>query len=209
MLLLLRSPPTGLAAASVGLTLGLAASGSGTSASLGITLGLTPPESIEIQLIGLDTLTFGLTGIPVGFQSSTATFTSVCGLAARGGFGSTPTIPVNLGLSGTVGSFFDGIGTVTITHGLTGPAAILTGANVGLILGLAGSPIISGGTISSAANLATNLDLSSASHALGTTSLLAMTLGLTGSAFSETASIVESMTLNFESDSMRVFFRKR
>jgi hypothetical protein len=209
MLLLLRSPPTGLAAASLGITLGLTATGSGTSATLGITLGLTPPESIEMQLTGVCGITFGLSGVPIGFQAGAATPGIVMGLAARGGFGGSPTIPINLGLSGTVGSFFDGIGTVTITHGLTAFPVIVAGASLGITLGLSGAPIISGGTISGAANLATNLDLTNTSHALGTSGLLALTLGLRGSAFAETASTVESMALTFESDSVRTFFRKR
>lgn len=209
MLLLLRSPPTGLAAASLGIALGLTAAGSGVSANLGIAFTLVPPESIEIQLVGLNSVNFGLSGIPIGFQAGNATLGMVFGLGARGGFGASPSIPITMGLSGTVGSFFDGQGSVTITHGLTGAPVTLTAANVGMQLGLTGTPIISGGTISSAANLATTLGLTSASHSIGTTALLAMLFTLSGSAIVETASLVESMTLTFESDLVRTFFRNK
>lgn len=210
MLLLLRTLATGAAAATLGIGLGLAAAGSGSSATLGISLGLTPPESIELQVTDLPGIQFGLTGIPLGFNVASATLHTGCGLTGRAGFGATPTIPLNLGLSGTVGSFFDGGNTtLAITQGLTAAAVQASSANPAISLGLRGTPIITGGTISTAANLPLLLNLAGNSTFLGTNGFLVTQMNLTAEAVSFVGSTVESMILTFAADDIRMFFRKK
>lgn len=209
MLLLLRTLATGVAAATLGIGLGLTASGSGTSATLGISLGLTPPEAVELQVTDVQGIQFGLVGIPLGFTVASATVKASCTLGGRGGFGASPTIPLNLGLSGTVGSFFDGGNTTLgIAHGLSAPAVQITAAAPAISLGLRGTPIISGGTISSAANLPLKFDLAAVSN-LGTVGILVTQMDLSAEGVSLVISTVESMILTFAADDVRMFFRKK
>lgn len=208
MLLLLKSPPSGIAAATCTLSLGLAAL-AGPQATLTLVAGLNAPNSVELNVFVTPDLTLGLTAIPVGFLTRTATADLQLPLSAQGGFGASATPSLNLGLSGTVGSFLQGTATETLVLGLTGAGSSPGSATLSAQLGLTGAPTVSGGTLTPTTSLPLTLSLSGAPVMIAG-SLLDLTLGLTGTGITPipVSSQARTMRLTFETDEIRVFFRK-
>jgi len=207
MLLLLKTPITATAA-SLGIGFGLTAAGSGVTTTVGIQFGLTPPESIEFNITDLSSLRLGLSGIGQSFQARTAVPGITCGLTAIGGFGSSPTLPLTFGLSGTVGTVFQGHASLDITQGISGSLSALGSAVSTLQLTLNGTPIISGGVLSSAGILDTHLDVAT-TYTLGANAPVTLNFGLAATGQVSAATLVESMIVTFERDSIRTFFRKK
>ena len=206
MLLLLRGVVSGATAATLGLSLGLSGV-AGTTATLSTQVGLTQPTTVELNVFASPDIKIGLTGIPVGFLSRSATLDSQLGLAAVGGFGQIPTLTLTLGLSGTVGSFLQGLANPAITHGLSASGTISGASNLRTFLALSGSPTVSGGTVTPSAS--TGLQLSLAGTAvLSTQSILDITHDLTGAGITKVPNLATDMRLSFETDEIRLFFRK-
>jgi len=181
MLLLLRSPPSGVAAANLGINLGLSGI-AGPLASLGLTLGLTPPESVELNITGASDIHFGISAISTGFVSRTATVDILTGLSASGSFSASPTLGIALGLSGTVGSFLQNSATLGILCGITGQVTALPTAVLGTILGLSAFPTgISGGTVTPSATVGIALGVNTASAVFAEDGTLFLSLDLTAS----------------------------
>lgn len=158
MLLLLRSAPSGVAAASLGINLGLSGI-AGPVASLGLSLDLTPPNSVELNVTATPDIHFGISAISSGFLSRTASVDITHGLTAAAAFIDTPTVGIVFGLSGTVGSFLQNSATFAITFGVTGQVSAAPTAVLNTVLGLSGAPIISGGTITPTASVAMALGI--------------------------------------------------
>lgn len=206
MLLLLKSPATGLAAATVGISLGLTAI-AGTTASLGITLGLTPPESVELNVFVTPDIRIGLTAISSGFLTRTATLTTNLDLPASGGFGASPVMDIHMGLSGTVGLFLQAAATPAITLGLTGAGVVPGRASLSTVLGLSGAPDVSGGTVNPSASLSHTLTLTAGLTGLGF-GTLGMVMDITGTGQYAIPTLATQMRLSFSADEIRTFFRR-
>ena len=206
MLLLLKSPASGAAAASLGLTLGLSAI-AGTTANLGITLGLTPPESIELNVFVTPDIKFGVSAISSGFLTRSATLDTQLNLLPVGGYGASPTMTLLMGLSGTVGSFLQANATPGITCGLTANPASPGAATLDTVLTISGAPMVSGGTVTPTAVLTHTLGLSAALTGLGfaTTDIL---MDLTGTPIAKVPNLATNMRLSFEADEIRLIFRR-
>jgi hypothetical protein len=159
MLLLFRG--SGGTAATLGISFGVTAVATAT-VTLGITLGLTPPSSAELNVSVTPDIRFGLTGNNIPYSTGSASVAYALGLTGRPGYAVATSVTTTVGLSGTVGSFFDGAASLTHTFALSGNAHALAVANVNLGLGLSGLPNITGGTISSAAAPGIVFDLSAA-----------------------------------------------
>lgn len=208
MLLLLKAAPSGVAAATLGLGFGLSGI-AGTQASLGVVIGLSAPTSVEVNVFGIPDIHFGLTGISVGFLTRTASLSTVMDLTPQGGFGSSPTLSILMGLSGTVGTFLQATATPAITMGLTANLASPSSATLSTVFTIAGSPTISGGTISTAATHTIQMTLNGVPLFVDRSSL-DVDLGLTGIGtlaipFENQA---RTMRLSFSADEIRTFFRK-
>lgn len=206
MLLLLKSPAAGTAAATLGLTLGLSAI-PGTTATLGISASLTTPTAVEVNLFGIQDIHLGLVGIPVGFLTRSASFDTQLGMVATGGFGVSPVMDITLGLSGTVGSFLQSTATPGIALGLTGAAVTPSSAILTTVLGLSGAPEVSGGTLTPSATAGLQLSLAG-SPVIGASSIVDATLGLTGIPAIKIPNLATEMRLSFTTDEIRLFFRK-
>jgi len=190
MLLLLKSPPSGVAAANLGITLGLSGI-AGPLASLGLVLDLTPPNAVEVNIsAGLD-LHFGVSAVSSGFLSRTASIDLVSGLSAVGGYTDNPTLGLALGLSGTVGSFLQNSATFAVTFGVTGQVTALPTASISTILGLSGAPIISGGTVTPSASVGLTFGVSAASAVFANNGTMAVSIKLTatGTQFGQAANL--------------------
>lgn len=208
MLLLLKSPASGIAAATCSLSLGLSAV-AGATATLSLIAGLTPPESVELNVFVTPTLNLGLTAIPVGFLTRSSTVSLQLPLAATGGFGSPVNLSLALGLSGTVGSFLQGTATETLVLGLTGAGANPGVATLSAQLGLIGAPTVSGGTLTPTASLPLTLSLAGVPVMISG-AIVDMTLALQGTGIASIPLINQAvgMRLTFEADEIRTFFRK-
>jgi hypothetical protein len=208
MLLLLKAAPTGVAAATLGLGFGLSGI-AGTQASLGVVIGLSAPNSVEVNVFGIQDIHFGLNAISVGFLTRNANLSTALDLTPEGGFGASPTIGILMGLSGTVGTFLQGTATPAITMGLTANLASPSSASLTTVFTIAGSPTISGGTISTAATHTIQMTLNGAPLFVDRSSL-DMDLGLTGIGILAIPfeSQARTMRLSFSADEIRTFFRK-
>lgn len=208
MLLLFKAAPAGVAAATLGIGFGLSGI-AGTQASLGVVVGLTPPESIELNVFVTPDIHFGLSAISLGFLTRTASLSTVLDLAPQGGFGSSPTLGILMGLSGTMGSFLQGTATPAITMGLTANLATQATATLRTNLSIAGSPTISGGTISTAATHTIQMSLNGAPIFVDQTSLdIDLDASATGVIVIPFENQARTMRLSFSADEIRTFFRK-
>lgn len=190
MLLLLRSPPSGVAAANLGINFGLSGI-AGPLASLSLILDLAPPNAVEVNLsAGLD-VHFGITAISSGFLSRTATVDASLGLSASPAFTASPSLGLTLGLSGTVGSFLQNSATLAVICGVTGQVTALPAATLGTILGISGLPIISGGTLTPSASLGTMLGLSIGQAVFASNGSMSVSINLTatGTQFGQAANL--------------------
>jgi hypothetical protein len=208
MLLLLKGAQSGIAAATLGIGFGLSGI-AGTTASLGVVIGLTPPEAVEANIFVTPDIHFGLSAISTGFLTRTASLSTTLDLAPRGGFGASPTLGILMGLSGTVGTFLQSTAIPGITMGLTASLASPATASLSTVFTIAGSPTISGGTVSTAATHTIQMSLNGAPIFVGRASL-DMDLNLTGIGtlaipFENQA---RTMRLTFECDQIRTFFRR-
>lgn len=206
MLLLLKSPASAAAAATCSLGLGLSAV-AGTTATLTLVAGLTPPESVELKVFVTPTLNLGLTAIPVGFLTRTAIASLQLSLAAAGGFGSPTNLSLLLGLSGTVGSTLQGTAIETLVLGLTSAGTNPAIGTLTAQLGLTGAPTISGGTVTPSASLPLVLSLAGV-PVMVSTAICDLTTTLTGDGGSKVPNLARDMRLSFSSDETRLFFRK-
>jgi len=206
MLLLLKSAASGVAAASLGISLGLSGI-AGTTATLDIHAGLTPPESVELNIFGTPDVHFGLSGISSGFVSNSATLDSNLSLNAFGGFGSSPTLSLLLGLSGTVGGTLQGNAVAGILHGLTGALSVLPSATETILCGLTGTPTLSGGTLTPTGSVAITLTLSGQAVATAT-AVCGTQLNLSATGQYAILTLATQMIVSFSTDEIVTFFRK-
>lgn len=204
MLLLLRSVASGAAAASLGITLGLSAV-AGTTATLNVTLGLTPPESIELNVFATPDIHFGLSGISSGFVSNSAILDTHLNLPAMGGFTASPTLGILIGLSGTVGGTLQGNASADIHCGLTGSLQVVPGATQTIVCGLAGTPTVSGGTLTPTANVDLIFTLAGQPVSLSA-ALCDLKLDLAAAGQFAIPTLATQMRLTFSSDEIRTFF---
>jgi hypothetical protein len=209
MLLFFRGASATLTASIIGVGT-VAATGSQVTASCLGTGLFTAPTSIEFQVSGSCLGTGLVTAISSGFLSRTAFVDGTGLVSAFGGYGETATITGTGLVSATVGSFFDG-GAVSVT-GTGSVTAAGSFGDIPLFIGGSGSvtgiPTITGGTITVSAT-AQGIGLCSASMPLLIEQASLMGTG-TVTATGETAvtSLATDMRLSFESDEIRLFFRK-
>lgn len=207
MLLLLRSPPAGPVSALASFGFGLNASGSVSTALVSFSMGLAL-GSIEINVSADVGFTHKLSGISTGFLSAPATMVPVAvDVTATGGFGAAAQLTSTFGLTGTVGSTLQGIGSPAMTFGLTGSPLIAITGNSALTLGLAGTPVVSGGTVTPAALTSISLNLVGAGL-LPAQAICDTQVGLQGTGFPHIVGLATQMRLSFSSDEIRTFFRK-
>lgn len=206
MLLLLKSVVSGAAAATLGLTLGLSGI-AGTTATLTINAGLTPPESVELNVFATPDIHVGLSGISSGFVSNSAVLTTNLNLPALGGFTASPTLSLLLGLSGTVGGTLQGNASAGITCGLTGGLYALPSATETIVCGLTGIPTLSGGTLTPTASIPLTLSLSGQSVMIDA-AICGLVLNLTATGQYAIPTLATQMRLSFSSDEIRTFFRR-
>lgn len=210
-MLLLFKPAVTLPAASLGIVLGLSGAGSGVTATLTTNIGLTAPTSIELRVNVTPDIHLGLVGIPVGFKSGVANIPLQIGINSKGGFGEVATPAILMGLSGTVGSFFDG-GNVTLgtALGLSGNAAPSVNATPTIKLGITGTPTVSDGTVTPTATTGIVLGVTGSGF-FANQAIADITFDLNGTGATQAPPTVTiaSMALTFEADSMRMFFRKK
>ena len=159
MLLLLRGAISAAPAATLGITFGLSGV-SGPTASVGIALGLTPPNEFELNVVATSDIHFGLTGISSGFLSRSAVLDTRMDISATPSFTDVVSVPLVFGLSGTVGSFLQNSATLGINFDISGQIGALPVATLTTVLGISGAPTISGGTVSTASTLGINFGLS-------------------------------------------------
>lgn len=210
-MLLLFKPAVGSPAAAIGITCGLVAAGSLATAAIGISLTLNAPTSIELQVTAVPDIHFGLSGISIGFLTRTASVGMQLGIQAAGGFGGTASPSILMGLSGTVGSFFDG-GAVTLgtVFGLSGATAPSVAASLPINFAIVGVPTITGGTVTPSASTGIVLGLAGMPILVGrATADIALTVNGVGVILAPPPVTIASMALSFESDTMRLFFRKK
>jgi len=206
MLLLLKSVVSGAAAASLGITLGLSGV-AGTSATLDLHAGLTPPESVELNIFVTPDVHFGLSGISAGFVSNSATLNTLANLSGVGGFTATPTLALLMGLSGTVGGTLQGNASAGITCGLSGLLQVLPSAVQTILCGLTGIPTLSGGTLTPTASIPLTLSLAGQPVSVAG-AICDLTLDLTGTAQFAIPTLATQMRLSFSADEIRTFFRR-
>lgn len=194
-MLLLFKPAVAATQANLGLNLGLSGT-TGISATIGFTVDVVAPTSIELMVVDIQDIRIGLVGISSGFLSRTANLTLNADMTARGGYGANASLSTQYGLSGTVGSFFDGIGSLGITFGISGDGGSRASASsIGMVLGLAGAPTISGGTLNASANVSTIFALSGAAGMTERASI-AMHYEITGVGTGSVAPPPPSPTIN-------------
>lgn len=208
MLLLFKAAPAGVAAGTLGITFGLSGI-AGTTGTADIHFGLSPITSIELNVFGTADIHFGLSGIPLGFLTRAGTVDTQLNLAGFGGFGDTRTVGIVLGLSGTIGTTLQGNGVLGINLGLSANG-IPSGAGVlRTILGLTGTPTISGGTITPTGSVGISMDLVAipvmVANALADLTLDLQGVGVLAIPFENQA---RTMRLSFSADEIRTFFRK-
>lgn len=146
-------------AATAGIRVGLTAVAT-ASVTFALTVGLSPPTSAELHVSVTPNITIGLNGNNIPTSNGIAALNHSVNLTALPGFAADSTFTHVFGLSGTVGSFFDGEATFTNVLGLAADASPLSDATFDITASLAGLPEVSGGTIDSAATANVVLDLS-------------------------------------------------
>jgi len=114
---------------------------------------------------------------------------------------------ITLGLSGTVGSFLQSTATPDITLGVTASGVTPGVGSLSTVLALAGAPQLSGGTLTPTASAGLQLTLVGSS-VMGAGSLVNTTLNLTGVPAIKIPNLATEMRLSFETDEIRLFFRK-
>lgn len=208
MLLIFKQAASGVAAGTLGIAFGLSGV-AGTTGKADIHLGLPDITSIEINVFGIADVHFGLVGIPIGFLTRTGTLDTRLDLMGFGGFGDTRALDIVFGLSGTVGSTLQGNGTLGINLGLS---ASLIPSGIGTlttVLGLSGSPTISGGTITPTGSAGISLRLTAIPvMAMNGLADISLDLDGLGTALTPIDSQATQMRLTFSADQIRTFFRK-
>jgi len=208
MLLLLRGTPGTLTATIAGIG-AVVASGSTVSATIAGMGSVGLPESIELMVFADIGGVGGVTAISQGFLTRTATVAGEGSVVAFGGYGATLNFSGIGGVTATVGSFFDG-GAVTLAGiGTVSGAGVFTSAAFLAGFGsLSAIPVISGGTISSAATVAGIGIVTGAipiQMAIGSLEGMGDILAIPSVGVPNLAT---QMRLSFGADDMRLTFRK-
>jgi len=209
MLLLLKGASGTLTATIAGVG-AVVASGSTVSATLAGRGDLIPPESIELMISADIAGVGGVLAISQGFLSRSASVDGIGIVTAFGGFGATLTLAGMGGVTGTVGSFFDGgavalagTGAVSAAAQHVIPSTLIAGTGA-----VAASPIISGGTISSAAVVAGTGSVSASTPLLTAVLTLDGQGGIQATGGYAIATLATQMRLSFSADEIRTFFRR-
>lgn len=209
MLLLFKGASATLTATIAGIG-AVVASGSTVSATCAGVGTLNAPNSIELMVSVNCAGVGGVLAIPQGFLTRTALVDGQGNVVSFGGFGSIITVAGIGGVTATVGSFFDGgvltingVGTAIGTGRPVPPATLIAGLG-----NLTAIPIISGGTISSAAQI-NGLGGISASFPVLAASVIANGQGdVQGTGGLAIPILATQMRLSFAADEIRLFFRK-
>lgn len=210
MLLLLRGAAPIAPAANFGIVFGLSAI-PGVTANFDIHMDLVPPTAVEVLLTAKFDIKFGLLAIPIGYVSRSANLDTHLGLNAIGGFGERANLGIKFGMTATVGTSFNGQANFDTVFGLTASPTVVTGiAPLDIKFGLSGAPSISGGTLTPTTNLEINLDMAASPRFVDRANL-DITMNLNGTAViaAPPPVTIASMALSFESDTLRLFFRKK
>lgn len=186
------------------------ATGSTVTATCAGVGALNAPTSVELMVSASCAGVGGVIAIPTGFLTRSATVDGQGNVVAFGGFGSVVNVPGIGGVTATVGSFFDG-GALTINGvgaavgaGRPVPPATLI-AGFGSVTAV---PIISGGTVSSAAQINGFGALSVTFPALVATVLADGSGDVQATGGFGIQPLATQMRLSFSADEIRVTFRK-
>jgi hypothetical protein len=162
---------------------------------------------IELNVFGAAAVKIGVSGIPIGFLTSSGNASISVTTTGFGGFGFLARGDIRFNVTGTVGSTLQGIGIASLTFTDAGAGRIQTPASASTRLDVAGTPSLSGGTLTPAGSTGITLTVGG-SAGFSETALADIQFDVQGTGFPEIVGLATQMRLSFSCDEIRTFFRK-
>lgn len=207
MLLLLKSPPSGIPAGTLAAFGSLSASGSTQASNLSGSGSLTL-SAIELHVFATYAASGNLQALPQNFRVGAGALTANGNLSATVGFGPSATLAAFGNLSGTVGTVFQGIGALNAQGGLTVSGVLLDTGKLIALGNLAATGQVTGGVVTPSALLAAHGDLVITGASFALNANLSGQGDLSGFGFPQQVGFATQMRISFSADEIRVFFRK-